>query len=564
MKLFTQPTKVDSSGAILGKETELVQAMLFLVKEALKVSDHKDESEVNAWLFEFNEHLAEILQVLLNDLEDGLKIEKKLINFLKTGSVSQKRALFRTVNFILECQDLPEEIKISLSKVKQWLLLKILFGSKDTALEVRSSEARQMLQRNYEESSQASVSYFFYGDDSSYNYTINGIVINTHFLIESLLSQYRFQPPLRVIDLGAAYAATVTAINENTNFIGRVECHGLDACVRDKDMKFYHQGNVETFSYPLEPSSQFHNPLDPTLKFQLIFTRNLFMHLVDPAGALTQAFDRLEVGGILIVDQFTLRGCKRYLNSIIVFLRDQGVRILADTSRNQIMGLMIQKTRADQVLELPILPACMFLSDDRMSYKPIEDLVRFDNHEPAFRRGKNFVTSKIKELDISFIVEKFDDIRSLIKSSCYKNLPINKKYFAILGVTAKHLNQEEFSMLEERLFVEVLKSSSTYSAACLIKQAGDFAALFNCLQNIKFTSRLQGLNDRQQMELIQYLSYRDILSLGRREADHETLRQMGCYNYEDKKFYWENPHDDREYTLEIEPSPQSSCRFGKR
>lgn len=562
-------------------ETEIIKAIFSLVKEGLRISPSASsppsdaQRKKNECLQKLNQQFAEILCISIDTLKSALENEKTpsafikslLIEFLKTGDISQKHSLHQIAHALSETLDedsknsedtrasqffkpnrhTAEGIEAWANTVKQRLLADILFSSRHTRPEMRSPTVLCRLKSEYDAVPQQN--YVYRGESASYGYTINGRTFTTDTLIESQLKQYKQQSPhqlpMRVLDLGPALGRTLNSINQK--YPGRVECHGLDAQEPPRDNPLYHQGNVEDLSYLAFPSSAYQNPLSSSLKFQVIFTSMLFMHLVDPAGALIQAFDRLEENGILVTDHFSLPGYEGYVSNMIDFLRQQGHVIIADTLFNGITGFIIQKTSADQKLNLSLVSFLDNVDRERMRYTPIHECLKPDNYKgPALERAQNVIFAQIQKLNIVPIIDEFKDLISLINSQAYKDLSIQEKYFALLGVAVKNftLNPKVFCDLEN--LTHKIKIPGIQDCLRVLDRQ-PLIGLFDLDRPNNFPFRVLELD--QKLSVVKYVLYRDIAHLGRREIERDILSQMGHQSSKDALFFWENECNYTEKSL---------------
>jgi len=89
-------------------------------------------------------------------------------------------------------------------------------------------------------------------------------------------------------------------------------------------------------------------------KFKVIFSRATFRHFVDPLRAIIDAYEKLEEGGILLIDQVIFSGLHGYEKALLHWLNTNGYIAFADVSmqRGVFNHFMIIKTK--EQLELPI------------------------------------------------------------------------------------------------------------------------------------------------------------------------------------------------------------------
>jgi SAM-dependent methyltransferase len=98
-------------------------------------------------------------------------------------------------------------------------------------------------------------------------------------------------------------------------------------------------------------------------KFDIIFSLNTFFHLNDPLGALILAYDKLKLGGLLVVDKFYLPGLEAQQGAIMDYLHNAGHYIFTHVTygvnwdipskqRHFCQNFILRKT--DLPLEFPV------------------------------------------------------------------------------------------------------------------------------------------------------------------------------------------------------------------
>ena len=89
-------------------------------------------------------------------------------------------------------------------------------------------------------------------------------------------------------------------------------------------------------------------------RFKVIFSRATFRHFIDPLQAVLQAYEKLSVDGVLLIDQVIFPGLNGFEGSILFWLNSNGYLAFADISSGSgvFNSFIIVKTKDH--LELPI------------------------------------------------------------------------------------------------------------------------------------------------------------------------------------------------------------------
>ncbi|STY28366.1 Uncharacterised protein [Legionella wadsworthii] len=170
------------------------------------------------------------------------------------------------------------------------------------------------------------------------------------------------------------------------------------------------------------------------IEFDYIFSSKTFMHLVDPADGLVQAYNKLKPNGILVVDKFTFKGCEGRLQDIINHLRHEGhhIAVKLNDVTGEIDQFCIQRTPLP--LQFPIQ-----YDADRLSYVPLKSLKDDPRSDlEKIESGLNILSEILDDNDLA-PVKAFNSLEQLLKSSLYEKIPPELQAYCILYVTAKEI-----------------------------------------------------------------------------------------------------------------------------
>jgi hypothetical protein len=328
------------------------------------------------------------------------------------------------------------------------------------------------------------------------------------------------------------------------NLNSNIEFNGLDSVPLDSKFYQHHQADIENLN--LTQSENYQNPLPNNKKFDLIFSRMVFRHLVDPASALIQAFKRLKLNGILVIDQFRLRGCEAYYHNIINYLRDEcGVRITAQIGSERIDSFVIQKTDPEQELKFPLTIASIektgLSGDKKCKYRPLSTIIEKDSIVTDYDNAKNFVKDKAKTLKITAPPADQTFIE-LIQSDAFKNANPEIKYMTLLMHVCQ--NNRLLTTTPRQLFDE--------KADEFFKEGKDYTYLTNLvgLFDIEFESGVilnkigyrevsQCINQNElhpQLEsFLKYAALKELVSLSLSQKSLKDFDAMGLSFSDEKK-----------------------------
>lgn len=171
-------------------------------------------------------------------------------------------------------------------------------------------------------------------------------------------------------------------------------------------------------------------------KFDLILGFKVYMHMVDPWGALVSAYDKLKSGGFLIIDTIPLE-CNTEVCSILNFLKEQKVELYASRlqQRNSHFGqnalnmLILKKTTESLNLPLQYQEQLSGITECAQYESTINFNYSFANYsEYNPNQPPNII---INELCLLFGIEHFSDIFTMdykkaasIRFRCYEKKPL--------------------------------------------------------------------------------------------------------------------------------------------
>lgn len=276
--------------------------------------------------------------------------------------------------------------------------------------------------------------YVWTGSDS-YSFEFQGgEVLTTRKLIDTAAHAR----DLTILDIGTASGLFIA---KNDTSIGgqydhKVTVYGISASeervIDDKSIpdQQYLIGNAEYLG-----DSEYRNFEGiAQIEFDYIFSSKTFMHLIDPADALVQAYNKLKPNGILVVDKFTFKGCEGRLQDIINHLRREGhhIAVKLNDVTGEIDQFCIQKTPLP--LQFPIQ-----YDADTLSYVPLKSLKQDLRSElEKIESGLNILSEILNDHDLA-PAKAFNSLEQLLKSSLYEKIPPELQEYCILYVTAKEI-----------------------------------------------------------------------------------------------------------------------------
>lgn len=414
---------------------------------------------------------------------------------------------------------------------------KILFTSED--IHTRPAEMEIYIKELYVKLTKEKVPYCVKGG-AVYRYLFNGDEVDSTSIIKNQLQTGHDdeKAPLLILDLAPGKGNSLEFINGA--FKGKALCYGIDArksLTSDKCL----QGNIETLKLSLKET------ILANKKFDLIMTRHLVKHLIDPALTLIDAFDLLAVNGILIMDNFTLPGCEGYLYSLIKYLQKQEHIVIADVDNKAINNLIIKKTKKDESLKLPISRNGMVQGENRGKYKVITSLLSPDDFTQVFQLGANYVAREISKFELNDLVNTQHTLENLISNEMYSALPSEQQYFAILSVAGKSLTQKNYADLEQTLL---------HAAQNEIVNP-DILNLFDSLQDFNFIEKLfensifKNYPSRTvQLNVIKFIAFKTILGLGKYVSDGEFKIKLKL-QWSGIRFFWEEKAHNKNIRLSL-------------
>ncbi len=189
---------------------------------------------------------------------------------------------------------------------------------------------------------------YCFTDTPLYLFSLPNLSLSSEFLI--------YNPEdIVMMDIGCgrgAFLAAMRARNPNLTPIGLTLFDyqnpyklGPGYIVGNADLLFDRRGYPNYQQVPFQP-----------LSIDIITSQKTFMHLSDPAMALIQAYHALKIGGILLIDEFTLPGLETRYGDFIHALREKGYQVSATYHRDKIISFAIVKSKPELVLPIQYLP----------------------------------------------------------------------------------------------------------------------------------------------------------------------------------------------------------------
>ncbi|CAM2918597.1 Uncharacterised protein [Legionella steigerwaltii] len=273
---------------------------------------------------------------------------------------------------------------------------------------------------------------------SDYNFEYaEGVKLNTKNLIE----EAAHERDITVLDIGTSngtfVAANDTDLNKMLKHKHKVRVFGISATDERPPSgtiipnEKYLTGNAEYLGTPGYEEFQ----TIASQQFDYIFSSKTFMHLVDPVGAIIQAYDKLKPGGILVIDEFTLKGCEGRLQDIVTYLRKQGhcIAVSLNDQKGTIEQFCIKKT--SKSLEFPLE-----YNGQELSYVPSPMLAK-DNRSTLEKivAARTLLDGILEQSGLS-LYKEFNSLEALLKSKGYQSLTHKQQEYCILYVVAKELS----------------------------------------------------------------------------------------------------------------------------
>ncbi len=149
-------------------------------------------------------------------------------------------------------------------------------------------------------------------------------------------------------------------------------------------------------------------------KFACIVSFNTFLHFLDPLGAIIEAYETLEDGGILMIDNFSLPGLKDLGERLFSYLRSQGYQVDSSGAYDYDIGcIFIRKT-----IPHLIFPVSYAFNDGAFLYTADQELLNFDDNNSLYwdreKYIKEFLNSTIPLHSVANAFDAFDRIEELV------------------------------------------------------------------------------------------------------------------------------------------------------
>ncbi|MFT5170333.1 MAG: hypothetical protein ACI9BD_000100 [Candidatus Marinamargulisbacteria bacterium] len=289
------------------------------------------------------------------------------------------------------------------------------------SLDVRPAAVRSAIERRFEAAQEESGAYLFTGSPT-YRFGMNGLRTDSALMIDAALKRSSEGSVLRILDVGAADAQF--QMSAKKTYGDQVSVVGLTA------RKYPGANDLNDSEYRVQNAEHLLDSETLTSYSQdMIFSSVTVRHFADPAGFLVQAYEALDVGGVLVVDQFSLRGLEGQYGAIHDYLRKQGFRVSASFTSFKFNHFIIQKNRPHLAFPFTYQKQCS--EDHHARYRLTEDLpapkkiqlhLRFLSAKEltAFHRFnvQNLVLEKSSGVDASFSLNGLKkDERAKVRSA---------------------------------------------------------------------------------------------------------------------------------------------------
>lgn len=220
------------------------------------------------------------------------------------------------------------------------------------------------------------------------------------------LAYSKIKKQFNVLDIGTGNGELLHFINRR---FPHIQVTGLSAKEMREDI------HIPDHQYILGNAEQLMKiPLINNKKFACIVSSNTFLHLLDPLGAIIEAYEALEDDGILMIDNFSLPGLKNLGEKLFSYLRSQGYHVDSSGAFDFDIGcIFIRKT-----IPHLIFPVSYAFNNCAFSYTADQELLNFDDNSSAYwdreKYIKEFLNNTIPLDEVKDAFDKFDQIEMLI------------------------------------------------------------------------------------------------------------------------------------------------------
>ncbi|OEH48286.1 hypothetical protein lpari_00684 [Legionella parisiensis] len=295
----------------------------------------------------------------------------------------------------------------------------------------------EKINRAYELVTRMKEGYVWRGSsDYSFIYS-DGTQLDTKKIIEKA----SLERDITILDIGTSngvfISANDTEINRGLKHKHKVAVYGISATDERNSVdniipnEKYLTGNAE---YLGDPNYEEFRGI-ASQQFDYIFSSKTVMHLVDPVAAIINAYNKLKPGGVLAIDEFTLKGCEGRLQDIITHLRKEGhcIAVSLNNQTGTIDKFCIKKT--ENPLEFPLE-----YDADRIGYVPSPQLKK-DNRSNLERivSAGMLLEGTLEKSKLS-LFKDFTSLDALLRSKQYRALPHEHQELCILFVVAKEIS----------------------------------------------------------------------------------------------------------------------------
>jgi len=312
-------------------------------------------------------------------------------------------------------------------------------------------------------------------------------------------------------------------------------------------------------------------------QFDFIFSRLTYIHLVDPVGAIIEAYKTLKPGGKLFIDSFYIRGCERYLSAILDHLKEQGYRVSGLCEKEylyaeevaRMVNFIIQKTPEKPELVFPV----SYGEIDRyyrVHYHPGSVLLQAspvaENLSLLYQKGMNIIEAKIQEkCKHADLILQCRQLPELFANPVFQTLDKLQKYLLILGLVAAM--NKDYANIQARSEQEA-QNNKLYDMAyfCQVKSF-TFEIYYSQLCCLQYRDMFKQLSTQQQIMLLEHVAASNIIRFARADINQQELMQSGLSFSEipiDRIF-----NDDDVLTFPMlaqhwQPAPEKQCPVSLR
>lgn len=419
---------------------------------------------------------------------------------------------------------------------------------------VRPLQAKSAINQNFSDverrTGKVTPSYIFTGAHT-YAFSINELVISSDLILDTMTQQKAetevLKNPLQVLDEGAGDFSFVKYNQEKYN--GKVEVFGIAA-----NDNYREESERSVDKYHVLGNAEYLSDIFGKNKFDYIFSSMMYRHLFDPVGSIIEAYKTLKPGGVLMIDQFYIRGCEPFIKNIIYYLKKSGYAVIAGLGRNTVETFVIKKPSDGTKPELKFPVLFHAIEGGKVIYKPTVVLLRFDMHacleeeRKWYTDGAKVMIENAAKLN-NDLLNRCNSLPELFSDSEYDLLEAQQKHLFILAVTAKSLTfddrdrlvrewKQENSKTPEVPFGTIYNLIEKYDGLSLYMLSGStYFNLYQIRADVGKYDRI--LACQQQLRIISFAAMDGIIGSQKMLDLGRSLQSMGLPSVDERKSYEE-------------------------